>query len=121
AMIRLTLTSTAVLAVLAFAGVASAHSGQTVVKISAASGMAMKFSTTKLGAKAGVVTIVMKNAGMMPHNVAIKGKGVNGKGRRVPHGGTSTVTASLHPGRYVFYCSVAGHEGAGMKGTLTVS
>ena len=36
-------------------------------------------------------------------------------------GGTSKVTADLKPGKYEFYCSVPGHEQAGMKGTLTVS
>jgi len=31
------------------------------------------------------------------------------------------VTATLKKGRYEFYCSVPGHEQAGMKGTLTIS
>jgi uncharacterized cupredoxin-like copper-binding protein len=38
----------------------------------------------------------------------------------VSNGGISTVTAALKPGTYTFYCSVDGHEAAGMKGTLTV-
>ena len=41
-------------------------------------------------------------------------------GAVVGQGGTSTVTAKLKPGTYTFYCSVDGHEAAGMKGTLTV-
>ena len=41
-------------------------------------------------------------------------------GKVVLKGGASTVTATLRPGRYVFYCSVAGHEAGGMKGVLTV-
>ena len=40
--------------------------------------------------------------------------------RSSQNGGTSTVTATLKPGTYTFYCSVDGHEAAGMKGTLTV-
>ena len=37
-------------------------------------------------------------------------------------GGTSTIDiANLKAGTYTFYCSVPGHEAAGMKGTLTVS
>ena len=35
-------------------------------------------------------------------------------------GGTRTLTLTLPPGTYTFYCSVPGHEAAGMKGTLTV-
>ena len=44
------------------------------------------------------------------------------QGNMVSSGGVSTVTvADLKPGTYTFYCSVPGHEQAGMKGTLTVS
>ena len=92
----------------------------TTLKLSTASGMSLKFSTSNLTAKAGTVTIVLKNKGMMPHNVAIKGHGINVKGKVVGHGGSSTVKAKLKRGRYTFYCSVPGHEQAGMKGTLTV-
>ena len=41
-------------------------------------------------------------------------------GAIVTNGGTSTVTATLKAGTYEFYCSVDGHEAAGMKGTLTI-
>ena len=34
--------------------------------------------------------------------------------------GVSTVTATVKPGKYTYYCIVPGHEKAGMKGTLTV-
>ena len=81
----------------------------------------MKYTTKALRAKAGVVAIAMKNFSILPHNVAIKGHGVNVKGKVVPQGGTSTVTARLKPGRYEFYCTVPGHEAAGRKGTLTVT
>jgi plastocyanin len=94
---------------------------KTVLRISTASGAAMKYSTTSLKAKAGVVTIVMKNVSILPHDVAIKGHGVHAQGKVVPKGGTSTVTATLKRGSYEFYCTVPGHEAAGMKGTLTVS
>lgn len=45
---------------------------------------------------------------------------VRTRGKVVLRGGTSKVTATLKRGRYVFFCSVAGHERAGMKGVLTV-
>lgn len=94
---------------------------KTVLTISTASGASMKYATTSLKAKAGVVAIVMKNRSILPHNVAIKGHGVNVKGKIVAKGGTSTVTARLKAGTYTFYCTVPGHEAAGMKGTLTIT
>jgi plastocyanin len=81
----------------------------------------LKFDQTSLEAPAGEVTITMVNEGDLPHNVAIKGNGVDEKGEIVQNGGTSTVTATLEPGEYTFYCSVPGHEAGGMTGTLTVT
>lgn len=123
-MIRLTLVCLAALALAVTLGAGAPRASAqrtTVLKISTASGMSFKYKTSKLKARAGTVTIVMKNAGMMPHNIAIKGHGIHAKGKVVSHGGTSKVTAKLKRGRYTFYCSVPGHEQAGMKGTLTVS
>jgi len=94
---------------------------KTVLKISTAPGVSMKYSTKSLKAKAGIVTIVMKNVSILPHDIAIKGHGVKAKGKLVGKGGTSTVTAKLKRGKYEFYCTVPGHEAAGMKGTLTVT
>ena len=91
------------------------------LEISADPTGALKFDTASLQAEAGTVTIAMKNPSPLPHNVAIKGNGVDVKGKVVLEGGTSTVSADLEPGTYTFYCSVPGHEAAGMKGTLTVS
>jgi plastocyanin len=80
----------------------------------------LKFNTNKLSAKAGKVTIVMTNPSPLQHDVSIKG-GVNAKGAVVGQGGKSTVTVTLKPGKYTFYCSVDGHEAAGMNGELDVS
>jgi len=114
------LVSAAVVAALALAVPAQAATHTTVLRISTAPGASMKYMTKSLNAKAGTVKIVMKNASFLPHNVAIKGNGVHAKGKVVPKGGTSTVSVRLKPGRYQFYCSVPGHEQAGMKGTLVV-
>lgn len=119
-MIRL-LAAVSLAALALTAGTAHAAGRGTVLKISTAPGATMKYSTTTLKAKAGVVTIVMKNISILPHDIAIKGHGVHANGKLVSKGGTSTVTAKLKPGRYEFYCTVPGHEQAGMKGTLTVS
>ncbi|HEX4719523.1 MAG TPA: plastocyanin/azurin family copper-binding protein [Thermoleophilaceae bacterium] len=79
----------------------------------------LKFNTTKLSAKSGKVTIVMTNPSPLQHDIAIKG-GVSAKGPVVGQGGKSTVTVTLKPGKYTFYCSVDGHEAAGMNGELDV-
>jgi plastocyanin len=68
-------------------------------------------------ANAGKVTVESKNAASVPHDIAIKG---GPAGPVVQGGGVSKITANLKPGSYTFYCTVPGHEQAGMKGTLTV-
>ncbi len=68
-------------------------------------------------AKAGKVTLESKNDASVPHNIALKG---GPAGAVVQGGGVSKVSTSLKAGSYEFYCSVPGHEQAGMKGTLNV-
>src|SRR5215212_51390 len=80
----------------------------------------LAFDKKTLSASAGSVTITMKNESSLSHDVSIEGNGVDEDGNPVGEGGTSKVTADLKPGTYTFYCSVDGHEDAGMKGTLTV-
>jgi plastocyanin len=80
----------------------------------------LKFSTNKLSAKAGKVTITMTNPSSLQHNIAIKG-GVSAQGDVVGQGGKSVVSVDLKPGKYTFYCAVDGHEAAGMNGELDVS
>jgi len=98
---------------------ASGGGGGTQLKISADPSQ-LKFNTSQLSAKAGKVTITMNNPSPLQHDVSIKG-GVNVKGNIVGQGGKSVVTATLKPGKYTFYCSVDGHEAAGMTGELDVS
>src|SRR5688572_17493748 len=93
----------------------------TALELVAGPGSELKFDQTSLEAAAGEVTITMVNEGALPHNVAIEGNGVDEKGDVVTEGGTSTVTATLEPGEYTFYCSVPGHQAGGMEGTLTVT
>src|SRR5881409_98091 len=77
----------------------------------------LKFNTSQLSAKAGKVTITMTNPSPLQHDVSIKG-GVDAKGNVVGQGGKSVVSVTLKPGKYTFYCSVDGHEAAGMTGEL---
>jgi plastocyanin len=118
-MARVLAAALAALAVLALAPAAPARTDATTLRISALAA-GLRYSTTKLTAKAGPVTIVMKNNSPISHDVAIKGKGIFKKGKTVGKGGVSTVTATLTKGAYVFLCTVDAHAQAGMKGTLTV-
>lgn len=101
-------------------GAALASPSATVLKVAADPSGALRYDKAALRAKPGRVTISMANPSVLPHNVAIRGNGVKRLGKVVLKGGTSRVTATLRAGRYVFYCSVPGHEKAGMKGVLTV-
>ena len=59
----------------------------------------LTYDVTELSANAGKVTIAMANPSPLPHNVAIKGNGIDDKGPVVFKGGTSTVSADLQPAR----------------------
>jgi len=73
-------------------------------------------STTNL--KAGKVTFEVKNDGKIAHDFAIKG---GPKTPLIQPGGSATLTTTLKPGTVHFYCTVPGHEQAGMKLDVTVS
>ena len=83
---------------------------------------ALAFDTTTLSAPAGQVTIHFTNPSGIPHDVAIEGNGVDaGPSSTVTDGASTDLTVTLQKGTYTFYCTVDGHEDAGMKGTLTIS
>jgi uncharacterized cupredoxin-like copper-binding protein len=63
----------------------------------------------------------MANASPVEHNVTIADAGKVLGATPSFVGGSKTVTVTLKPGTYSFYCSVPGHKQAGMEGTLTVS
>jgi plastocyanin len=94
------------------------------VDLAAAANGQLMFDETSLSvkAKAGKVTIAFANASPVPHNVTVSGAGGKILGATPTFmGGTKNLVLSLQPGTYTYYCSVPGHEQAGMKGTLTVS
>jgi plastocyanin len=101
---------------------ASTSAGASKLALTADPNGALSFDKKTLTAKAGKVTVTMANpkSSGLPHGVAIEGNGVDKDGKTVQAGGTSTVTLTLKPGTYSYYCPVPGHKAAGMKGTLTV-
>ena len=88
-----------------------------VVSIPADPSGQLAYEAKSATAKPGKVTLRSKNDASVPHNIAIKG---DGEGPVVQGGKVSEVSTSLKAGTYEFYCSVPGHEQAGMKGDLTV-
>jgi plastocyanin len=91
-----------------------------IVEIDADPNGLLKFLASSASATSGKVTLRMKNASSVPHDIAVKGTGISQVGAVVSGGGVSTVSVALKPGTYTFYCSVDAHEAAGMKGSLTV-
>jgi uncharacterized cupredoxin-like copper-binding protein len=69
--------------------------------------------------KAGKITFAVKNVGKIPHDLAVKGTSF--KTSLIQPGSTATLTATLKAGSYELYCTVPGHEAAGMKVNVTVS
>lgn len=64
-------------------------------------------------------TINLPNQGVAAHNFVVDEWAIL---LDMPIGGTTqaTVPADAAPGSYKFYCNIAGHEPAGMVGTLVV-
>jgi uncharacterized cupredoxin-like copper-binding protein len=69
--------------------------------------------------KAGEITFEAKNVGKIPHDLAIKE--TSDKTKEIPAGGTAELKVTLKPGKYELYCTIPGHEAAGMKLNITVS
>jgi uncharacterized cupredoxin-like copper-binding protein len=69
-------------------------------------------------AKAGKFIFEVKNAGKIPHDLAIKG---GPKTELIQPGKSATLSVTLKPGKYRLYCTVPGHEQAGMKVDITLS
>jgi uncharacterized cupredoxin-like copper-binding protein len=69
--------------------------------------------------EAGTITFNVKNEGQLPHDLAVKG--MEAKTKLIPAGGSAELTVTLKPGDYELWCTVPGHEAAGMKLEITVS
>jgi len=88
----------------------------------AADPSAIAYDTTQLSGSAGKVTIDFTNPSAVTHDVCI----TSSSGQQIGCSPTisqdsTALTEDLKPGNYTFFCSVDGHEAAGMKGTLTVN
>lgn len=75
---------------------------------------ALKFEPDHPTATAGVIHIVLDNAGATTHTFVIDDP-------KLKLTNDDSGDIDLAAGDYVFYCDVPGHRAAGMEGTLTVS
>jgi plastocyanin len=130
-------TLAAAAAALALAGVGSpkaASSSTGPLHVAADPSGKLRFDKTTLSAKAGKITIAFTNNSTTLHNIAIRsgpkchvdtkcaGLTALDIGSTDPFiRGHRTLTVTLKPGTYRFFCGVPGHEAGGMQGTLTVS
>ncbi len=81
----------------------------------------LKFDKSSLSASAGKVTVDFTNSSSVPHNLTIAASGGQVVGATPTfQGGSKSLSVTLKPGTYTFYCSVPGHRQAGMQGTLIV-
>ena len=101
------------------AGKTSAKPSETLHLAADASGK-LRFNKATLTAKAGTIRIVMANPSQLSHGIGVDGNGADVDGKTVGPGQTSTITATLKPGTYRFYCTINAHQAAGMVGKLVV-
>ena len=81
----------------------------------------LRYNVKTVHAHAGTVTLEFTNRSQIRHNVRLEiGEKEYGGTKTIGHGVTK-VTLHLKKATYHFYCSVPGHEDAGMSGTLIVS
>ena len=82
----------------------------------------LKYDPTKLNANVGNIAIVLTNDSAVPHDVAVKGSDGKslGTSKEITKSETTLALKNVKAGSYTFFCTVPGHEQAGMKGTLSV-
>jgi plastocyanin len=79
----------------------------------------LTFNATSYTAKPGIVQI--DYSGPTGHTLAIQDPKFNGFLLTTDASGPKTGNVTLTAGSYTIYCTVPGHEAAGMKATLTVA
>ena len=108
--------------------VASAGSGKPAVEkggkleLEADPNGQLAYTANKATATAGAVTISMKNMSGVPHNIAVQA-GTSGPvlgATPLQAKGSASISVTLKPGTYTYFCQAPGHRAAGMVGTLTV-
>jgi plastocyanin len=81
----------------------------------------LAYNTKTLTAKAGRIELVFTNLSPIKHNLRLEVGEKEFGGTKTIAAGATTAYVTLKKGKYHFYCSVPGHEEAGMSGYLTIS
>jgi plastocyanin len=80
------------------------------------------FDPSTLTVPAGPITFRIRNAGTLVHEFeVIRGETVVDEIEDLVPGLDRSITMTLEPGSYIYVCRLAGHEEAGMTGSLTVT
>jgi uncharacterized cupredoxin-like copper-binding protein len=80
-------------------------------------GTEMAFDPDAVAVESGTVEVVLHNEGSTLHDLRIDDPALFVE---ATPGDTATAEVDLDPGSYQFYCSIEGHQGAGMEGVLEV-
>jgi len=100
---------------------ATGGGGQTQLTLAANAEGQLKYDKSTLSAKAGKVSIAFTKSAPLAHNVSIESSSGESVGATPTfQGGSKTLSVTLKPGTYKFFCTVPGHRQAGMEETLTV-
>jgi uncharacterized cupredoxin-like copper-binding protein len=92
----------------------------TTSKVVQASEVEFKIKLPQTSVPAGSYTFEVHNDGKVPHDLVVKGGGVNKGTPTIDPGKSSSLKVDLKPGTYDVYCSIPGHKQLGMDLTLTV-
>ena len=99
----------------------AAGGGGGTISLSADPSGALAYQESSLTASAGKNTIDFNNPAPLGHDVCVQDSSGKEVGcSDIIQQSKTTLNVSLKPGTYTYFCSVDGHEAAGMKGTLTV-
>ena len=82
------------------------------------------FDPSTINTSSGKVVFYLVNAGSVGHDMVIRDSSKNKiSGSELVSAGDRFIFTvdNLKPGTYTIVCDQAGHEGSGMKGTLTVT
>jgi plastocyanin len=106
----------------AASGSTSAGSGSATSQSITATEADFSITLDKRSIAAGTYDIQVVNGGHATHDLAVEQNGTKvAATQSIPPGGSASLTLTLQPGSYLFYCSIGNHRVMGMEVTVTVT